>query len=101
MEEAHGTSTLGDASKEGNDTLDLYVETSLYGSTGWNLVSIWGRLWFLMFLWPYLTQPSKKVHWATPFRRTSMGVDENVRVFPADSGFRRSGAPERRNPIQT
>ena len=30
-----------------------------------------------------------------------MGVDENVRVFPADSGFRRSGAPERRNPTQT
>ena len=30
-----------------------------------------------------------------------MGVDENVRVFPADSGFRRSGAPERRNHTQT
>ena len=30
-----------------------------------------------------------------------MGVDENVRVFPADSGFRRSGAPERRNPTKT
>ena len=30
-----------------------------------------------------------------------MGVDENVRVFPADSGFRRSGAPECRNPTQT
>ena len=30
-----------------------------------------------------------------------MGVDGNVRVFPADSGFRRSGAPERRNPTQT
>ena len=28
-------------------------------------------------------------------------VDENVRVFPADLGFRRSGTPERRNPTKT
>ena len=66
-----------------------------------NLVSICDKSWFLMFVWPNLTQPMKKVHWATPFRRTSMGVDGNVRVFPADSGFHRSGAPERRNPTQT
>ena len=29
------------------------------------------------------------------------GVDENVGVFPADLGFRRSGAPECRNPTKT
>ena len=62
-------------------------------------MSIWGRLWFLMFLWPNITQPSKKVHWATPFRRTSMVVDGNVRVFPADSGFRRNPIDVRRKGV--
>ena len=67
-----------------SEFLHLEVKTPLSGETGWNLVLIWGRLWFLTFLWPNLTQPSKKVHWPTPFRRTSIGVDENVRVFTAD-----------------
>ena len=79
----------------------LRGENSHFGRNGGNLVKTCGKSWFPMCLCPNLTQPSKKVHWATPFRRTSMGVDENVRVFPADSGFRRSGAPERRNPTKT
>ena len=46
-------------------------------ANGGNLRKSWGICVFLFQLWPNLTQPSKKFHWPTPFRRTSMGVDEN------------------------
>ena len=42
-------------------------------ANGGNLRKSWGICVFLFQLWPNLTQPSKKFHWPTPFRRTSMG----------------------------
>ena len=36
----------------------------------------WGRSLFYMFLWPTLTQPSKKVPLVYPLSTTVMGVDD-------------------------
>ena len=57
-------------------------------------VLIWDQIWFPIYPCSNLTQTNKKVHCATLFRPDLGGVDENVRVFPASVGFRRSGAPE-------
>ena len=55
------------------DFVDLEVKKPHFGRNGENLCKSWGGYRFCVFLVINLTQPSKKFHWATPFRRTSMG----------------------------
>src|SRR5664279_4324093 len=47
----------------------LAARNSHFGRTGRNLVKSWGRYWFWVLLWTTLTQPRKKIHLSTPFRR--------------------------------
>ena len=57
------------------------------------------RLLLRSFTSPNTTK--EKITLAYPLSTPFKVVDENVRVFPADLGFRRIGAPERRKPTQT
>src|SRR5664279_248552 len=69
----------------------LTARNSHFGRTEGNLVKSWGRSWFWMFLWPTLTQPSKKFHLSTPFRHRSWGYTEKVDFSPACLGFAEAG----------
>jgi hypothetical protein len=39
-----------------------------------NTLRSWIPIWFVMILWPTLTQPSREVYWPTPFQIRSKGV---------------------------
>src|SRR5664279_589646 len=49
----------------------------------------------------YPNTTKKKSPLVYPLSTPVMGVDEKFDFFPAGLGFRRSGAPERRNPTKT
>ena len=51
-----------------SEFLELELETAPNVRTEGNLVKIWGRFQFTVFLWFTLTQPSKEVQGFTPFR---------------------------------
>ena len=75
----------------------LLAQNSRNGETGWNLVKSWVIPLSWYFLVSTLTHPSKELHIATLFRALVNDVGDKFGCGPAGLGFRRRGAPERRN----
>ena len=54
-----------------SESMELELKTIPSGRTGGILVKIWGRFWFLVFIWS--SQPIKKVQESIPFRCWPLG----------------------------
>ena len=76
-----------------SESVELELKTAPIGRTRWNLVKIWDRFGFIVFLWSTLTQPSKKFQGSTPFRRRPCmgGRRKQVVFFKRGHGFAKVG----------
>ena len=75
----------------------LLARNTRNGETGGNLVKSWVIPLSWDFLVSTLAHPSKELHIATLFRASFNDVGDKFVSAPAGLGFRRRGAPERRN----